>query len=206
METKEFNGKTVEEALEIALKEFDVTKDRVEYTITDEGSKGLFSFIGARPARIRVTLKKKPVEEGIIFLKEMLGKMGIEAEVSLEEKKDQVCYNITGENIGNAIGYRGETLDAIQYLLSVYVNKDRSNGYKKVSLDAGTYRLKREETIKKLALKTAYKVKKYNRTIKFEPMNPYERKIIHTVLQTDKQIATHSEGVEPFRRVVVSLK
>ncbi|MGL4742184.1 MAG: RNA-binding cell elongation regulator Jag/EloR [Sarcina sp.] len=206
METREFNGKTVEEALKIALKEFDVTEDKVEYTITDEGSKGLFSFIGARPARIRVTLKKKPVEDGINFLKELLKKMGIEAEVLLEEKKNQAYYNISGENIGNAIGYRGETLDAIQYLLSAYVNKDRSNGYKKVVLDAGAYRQKREETIKKLALKTAYKAKKYNRTIKFEPMNPYERKIIHTVLQDDKQVVTYSEGTEPYRRVIVSLK
>lgn len=206
METKEFNGKTVEEALKIALKEFDVTEDKVEYTITDEGSKGLFNFIGTRPARIRVTLKKKPVEDGINFLKELLNKMGIEAEVSLEQKKNQAYYNISGENIGSAIGYRGETLDAIQYLLSSYVNKDRENGYKKVVLDAGTYRQKREETIKKLALKTAYKAKKYNRTIKFEPMNPYERKIIHTVLQDDKQVITYSEGTEPYRRVIVSLK
>ncbi|MGL5633906.1 MAG: RNA-binding cell elongation regulator Jag/EloR [Sarcina sp.] len=206
METKEFNGKTVDEALKIALKEFEVTEDKVEYTITDEGSKGLFSFIGARPAKIRVTLKKKPVEEAMNFLRELLNKMGIEAEVSLDEKKNQAYYNISGENIGNAIGYRGETLDAIQYLLSAYVNKDRKNGYKKVVLDAGAYRQKREETIKKLALKTAYKAKKFNRTIKFEPMNPYERKIIHTILQEDKQVITYSEGTEPYRRVVVSLK
>lgn len=205
MKTIEFTGKTVESALENALSELKVSKDKVEYTITDEGSKGFLSF-GSRPAKIRVTLKKNIIEDCKKFLEEILSKMGIDSEVSIKEEKEKVFVFVDGEDVGGIIGYRGETLDSIQYLLNVFVNKQNKGTYKRVILDAGSYRVKREETLKKLALKTAYKVKKYGRSMKFEPMNPYERKIIHSTLQNDNKITTHSEGQEPFRRIVVSLK
>lgn len=206
MKTYEFTGKTVDEALEHALSELKVSKDKVEYTITDEGSKGFLSFIGSRPAKIKVTIKKNPLEECELFLQGILLKMGVESEIFVREEEDKVFIDLKGEDVGTVIGYRGETLDAIQYLLNVFINKTNKGIYKKVLLDAGSYRVKREETLKKLALKTAYKVKKYGRSMKFEPMNPYERKIIHSALQDDNKIVTKSEGQEPFRRIVVNLK
>ncbi|MGL4654980.1 MAG: RNA-binding cell elongation regulator Jag/EloR [Sarcina sp.] len=206
MKTYEFTGKTVDEALEKALGELKVSKDKVEYTITDEGSKGFLNLIGSRPAKIKVTIKKNPLEECEVFLQQMLLKMSVNVEILVREESDKVFIDLKGEDVGTVIGYRGETLDAIQYLLNVFINKANKGIYKKVILDAGSYRVKREETLKKLALKTAYKVKKYGRSMKFEPMNPYERKIIHAALQDDNKIATKSEGQEPFRRIVVSLR
>lgn len=205
MKTVEYTGKSVEEALENALAQLGVSKERVEYTITDEGSRGFLNLIGVKPAKIKVTLKKNSIEEGKLFLDDILVKMGITSEIVINEKKDIVDINIVSEDVGAIIGYRGETLDAIQYLTSLVINKNRDESYKRVMLDAGDYRSKRAETLKKLALKMAYKVKKYGRPLKFEPMNPYERRIIHSVLQSDKTISTYSEGKEPFRRVVVEM-
>ena len=206
MKTYEFTGKTVDEALEYALNELKISKDKVEYTITDEGSKGFLSIIGSKPAKIKVTIKKNLLEECEVFLRGILVKIGVEAEILAREELDKIFIDLKGEEVGTIIGYRGETLDAIQYLLYIFINKNSEGNYKKVLLDAGSYRVKREETLKNLALKTAYKVKKYGRSIKFEPMNPYERKIIHSALQDDNNITTESEGQEPFRRIVVSLK
>lgn len=206
MKTVEFTGKTVDEALKNALSELKVAKDKVEYTITDEGSKGFLNLIGSKPAKIKVTLRKNILDECKTFLEGIISKMGFESEVYLTETNDKIFATVEGKDVGNIIGYRGETLDSIQYLLNVFVNKQNEGTYKRVVLDAGSYRAKREETLKRLASKTAYKVKKYGRTMKFEPMNPYERKIIHSALQNDDMITTHSEGQEPFRRIVVSVK
>lgn len=206
MKTIEFTGKTVEDALENALSELKVSNDKVEYTITDEGSKGFLGLIGSKPAKISVTIKKTPLEECEVFLHEILSKMGVNAEILVREETDKVFIDVKGDEVGTIIGYRGETLDSIQYLLNIFINKANKGIYKRVILDAGEYRVKREETLKKLAQKTAYKVKKYGRTMRFEPMNPYERKIIHSALQDDNKIITKSEGQEPFRRIVVSVK
>ncbi|MGL5068550.1 MAG: RNA-binding cell elongation regulator Jag/EloR [Sarcina sp.] len=206
MKTIEFTGKTVDDALENALSELKVSNDKVEYTITDEGSKGFLGLIGSRPAKISVTIKKTPLEECELFLQGILSKMGVSAQILVREEVDKVFIDVKGDEVGTIIGYRGETLDSIQYLLNVFINKANKGVYKRVVLDVGEYRVKREETLKRLALKTAYKVKKYGRTMKFEPMNPYERKIIHSTLQNDNKIATRSEGQEPFRRIVVSIK
>lgn len=205
MKTIEYTGKSVDEALENALIDLDVSKDRVEYTITDEGSRGFLNIIGVKPAKIRVTLKKNYIEEGKLFLDDILTKMGVTSEIVIKEKKDKVDINIISEDVGTIIGYRAETLDAIQYLTSLVINKNRDESYKRVTIDAGDYRAKRAETLKKLALKMAYKVKKYGRPLKFEPMNPYERKIIHSALQNDKTISTYSEGKDPFRRIVIEM-
>lgn len=205
MKTIEYTGKSVDKALENALIDLDVSKDRVEYTITDEGSRGFLNIIGVKPAKIRVTLKKNYIEEGKLFLDDILTKMGVTSEIVIKEKKDKVDINIISEDVGTIIGYRAETLDAIQYLTSLVINKNRDESYKRVTIDAGDYRAKRAETLKKLALKMAYKVKKYGRPLKFEPMNPYERKIIHSALQNDKIISTYSEGKDPFRRIVIEM-
>jgi spoIIIJ-associated protein len=124
----------------------------------------------------------------------------------MKEEDGSIKINLDGPNVGILIGHRGETLDALQYLVSLIINKDHNEDYKRVILDTENYRLKREETLKRLASRLAYKVKSTGKYVKLEPMNPYERRIIHSALQNNEDITTYSEGEEPFRRVVIDLK
>ncbi len=206
MKTIEMTGKTIDEALENALNELKLTKDRVDVEIIDEGNKGFLNLIGVKPAKIRVSVKRNAVEEAKTFLEEVLSSMGVEAKLEATEENDNIFINISGDKMGLVIGYRGETLDSLQYLVSLVVNKDHSEAYKRVTLDTENYRKKREETLIKVAEKTAYKVKKTGRPYKLEPMNPYERRIIHSALQDYSEISTYSEGEEPYRRIVISMK
>ena len=206
MKTIEMTGKTIDEALENALNELKLTKDRVDVEIIDEGNKGFLNLIGVKPAKIRVSVKRNAVEEAKTFLEEVLSSMGVEAKLEATEENDNIFINISGDKMGLVIGYRGETLDSLQYLVSLVVNKDHSEAYKRVTLDTENYRKKREETLIKVAEKTAYKVKKTGRPYKLEPMNPYERRIIHSALQDYSEINTYSEGEEPYRRIVISMK
>ncbi|NLZ47665.1 MAG: protein jag [Clostridiales bacterium] len=206
MKIIEMTGKTVEDALKAALSELNVTEDRVEVEVLDEGSKGLFKLIGAKPARIKVKVKKDYIYEAKTFLRDVLNSMGVKAEIRIKEEDDVLKINLVGPDMGIIIGYRGETLDSLQYLVSLVVNKDQDDEYKRVLLDTENYRAKREETLKRLANKTAYKVRKTGRSFKLEPMNPYERRIIHSALQNDQYVETFSEGEEPYRRVVINLK
>lgn len=204
MKVLEFSGKNVEEALANALKELDVPKDSVDFEVVEEGSKGLLGLFGAKPAVIRVTVKKTAIDEAKRFLGGVLDAMEIVADIEVKEEAEILKINLSGPKMGLIIGYRGETLDSLQYLTSLVVNK--GNAYKRVILDTEGYRMKREETLKRLADKTAYKVRKYGRSMKLEPMNPYERRIIHSSLQGSDKIKTYSIGDEPFRRVVVELE
>lgn len=206
MKTIEITGKTVEEALKSALRQLDTTEDKVEVTVIDEGSKGFFNLIGTKPAKISVTMKRDRILETKKFLSEVLEKMNVKAEISIEESNDVVKINLTGPKMGTIIGYRGETLDSLQYLTSLVVNKAKEDKYKRLVLDTENYRQKREETLKRLANKIAYKVRKSGRSLKLEPMNPYERRVIHSELQNNNFVRTFSEGEEPYRRVVVELK
>ncbi len=206
MKIIEMTGKTVDEALKNALKELNLTEDKVEFEVLEEGSKGLFNLIGTKPAKIKVIVKRDPTLEGKNFLTNVLNSMGVTANIEVREEKDTIFINLSGSKMGLVIGYRGETLDSLQYLVSLVVNKNHDVPYKKVVLDTENYRNKREETLKRVAQKTAYKVKKTGRPYKLEPMNPYERRIIHSALQSYTDINTYSEGEEPFRRIVVSLK
>lgn len=169
-------------------------------------SKGIFNLIGNKPARIKITKKKSAIDEVEKFLTDVLKSMDIKAEINIKEENDIINVNLSGEKMGLIIGYRGETLDSLQYLLSLVVNKNHNNIYKKVVLDVENYRKRREETLIKVAQKVAYKVRKSKRPYKLEPMNPYERRIIHSTLQEFNDIITYSEGEEPFRRVIISLK
>lgn len=206
MKAIEMTGRTVEEALDHALKELKLTKDKVDIEIIDEGSKGLFNLIGAKPAKIKVMTKQSSLDDAKAFLDKVLKSMNVGASIDINENDDCININLSGTKIGVVIGYRGETLDSLQYLVSLVVNKNHDNPYKRVVLDAENYRHKREETLIRVAQKTAYKVKKSGRPYKLEPMNPYERRIIHSALQNDKYVTTYSEGEEPFRHVVVTLK
>ena len=206
MKTIEMTGKTVEEALKHALDQLNLTKDKVDVEVIDEGSKGLFNLIGTKPAKVKVTKKPDVLDDTKTFLVNVLSSMNINADMDIKEENDIIKINLKGPKMGLVIGYRGETLDSLQYLVSLVVNKNHENPYKKVVLDAENYRHKREETLIKVAQKTAYKVKKSGRSYKLEPMNPYERRIIHSALQEYNDINTYSEGEEPFRRIIISLK
>ncbi|ERK28619.1 MULTISPECIES: RNA-binding cell elongation regulator Jag/EloR [Clostridium] len=206
MKLIEVNGRTVDEAVDSALKELNVTKDKVEIEILDEGNKGFLNIFGAKPARIKVKVKRDYIVEAKSFLRNVLNSMEIKAEIRMKEEDDTLNINLIGPNMGLIIGYRGETLDSLQYLISLVVNKGHENPYKRVVLDTENYRAKREETLKRLAGKTAFKVRKFKKAIKLEPMNPYERRIIHAALQNDKSVYTYSEGEEPFRKIVIDFK
>lgn len=206
MKIVEMTGKTVKEALNSALNQLNLTEDKVEVEIIQEATKGFLNMFGNKSAKIRVKVKRDYIEEGKTFLNSVLNSMGIESEIILKEEKDILHINIIGPKMGLIIGYRGETLDSLQYLVSLVVNKSHDMPYKKVVLDTENYREKREETLKRVAQKTAYKVRKNGRAFKLEPMNPYERRVIHSVLQENEFIYTYSEGEEPYRRIVVDLR
>lgn len=206
MKILEMTGKTIDEALENALRELKLTKEMVDYEVLEEGSKGFLNFIGTKPARIKVIVKHNYKDDVEDFLRNLLNNMNVKSEISIKEENESIFINLTGPKMGTIIGYRGETLDAIQYLCSLVANKDSNNPYKKVVLDTENYRKKREETLIRVAEKTAYKVRKNNRAYKLEPMNPYERRIIHSALQDNEFVYTFSEGDEPNRKVVVDIR
>lgn len=206
-EWKEFTGKTVDDALTEALIQLSAASDNVEYVIIEKESKGLLGMF-SKPARIKVRKKELTVEE---IVKNFLGKifdvMNIKAEIEVNYKKDEdtVDINVIGDDMGVLIGKRGQTLDSLQYLTSLVINKNKE-GYLKVKLDTENYRERRKETLENLAKNIAYKVKKTRKPVSLEPMNPYERRIIHSSLQNDKFVETHSEGEEPYRKVVIAIK
>ncbi|AJE10792.1 RNA-binding cell elongation regulator Jag/EloR [Clostridium botulinum] len=206
MKVIEMTGKTIEEAINHGLKELNTSEDKVEIKVIDEGSKGFLNFIGTRPAKIEMKLKKDYEKEVRDFLESILKSMDVEAKISIKEKKDVIKIDLSGPDMGIIIGYRGETLDSLQYLISLVINKDQSCDYKRVILDTENYRDKREETLKKLARRLGHKVREAGRPVKLEPMNPYERRIIHSELQNNNYVETYSEGEEPFRKVVINLR
>lgn len=206
MKSIETIGKTTEEAIQNALKQLNVTEDKVNIEILEEGSKGFLNIIGVKPAKVKVTLKRDYISEATSFLRDVLNTMNIKAEINVKEENDEIKINLIGPNMGVLIGYRGETLDSLQYLLSLIINKNHEEAYKRVILDTANYRHNRQETLRRLALKMGDKVRKSGRTLKLEPMNPYERRIIHSTLQNNAYVTTHSEGEEPYRKVVIDLK
>ncbi|GAA0123630.1 MAG: protein jag [Clostridium argentinense] len=206
MKCIEMTGKTTDDAIKNALKELKLTEDKVTIEVLDEGSKGFLNIIGVKPARVRVTIKRDRIYEAKNFLREILDSMDMKAEIRVKEENDEIRINLIGPNMGILIGYRGETLDSLQYLVSLVVNKDHDEEYKRVILDTENYRYNRQETLKRLASKMANKVKLSGKTLKLEPMNPYERRVIHSALQNDPNVKTYSEGEEPKRRVVIELK
>lgn len=266
----EVTAKTVSEAVEKALKEFNTTRDNIEVYVVEEGSKGLFGF-GAKDAKIRVSYNeekienvrislsnedineaKKPtpkpktkqkekipaaehkqadtsgaeddndadkaprparkstysaeaVEQAREFISAIVKNMGISCEVEAVDGEAKII--VKGEDVGVVIGRRGDTIDAIQYLVNLYVNKNRhGDDYCRITVDTENYRARREETLKKLANSIANKAIKYKKNMSLEPMNPYERRIIHAALQNNKYVKTKSVGEEPNRRIVVTLK
>ena len=206
MEWKEFTAKTVDEALTNAMLELKTTEDNLEYEIIEKDTSGFLGLF-SKPATIRVKEKKDIEEIAKNFLEDMLSNMSVKAEVSTlyDQEKSTIDMNINGEDMGIVIGKRGQTLDAIQYLVSLVVNKN-SDSYIKIKVDTENYRIRRKETVENLARNIASKVKRTKKSVALEPMNPYERRIIHSALQGDKFVETYSEGEDPYRKVIIASK
>lgn len=194
-------AKTVDEAVRLALAELGVPAEKAMVDILEEGKSGILGF-GAKNALVEVSYEETAGDRILTFLKPILDKMGIAPEIEITESEGQIQIRMQGENSGIAIGRRGETLDALQYLTSLVLNRG-SEEYVRVVLDVSDYRLKREETLIRLAHRVGEKVQKTHRSVTLEPMNPYERRIIHSALQTFKDVETGSVGEEPNRKVVV---
>jgi len=206
MDWKEFSAKTVDEALTNAMLEIGTTADNLEYEVIEKETSGFLGMF-SKPARIKVRLKQSLQNTARSFLEKVFKAMNIETNIDLvyNEENEMLEINLVGEDMGVLIGKRGQTLDSLQYLVSLVVNKNTEN-YVKVKLDTENYRARRKETLENLAKNIAYKVKKNRRSVSLEPMNPYERRIIHSALQNDKFVETYSEGEEPYRKVVINYK
>ena len=236
----EKNAKNKQDAIELALKELNASREDVEIEVLDEGSKG-FLGIGARDARVRVTLIKseEPVNETYVqekeevaetevkpvkrepkvkkeslgdpaddakkFLSDIFNAMDLDVAIDAKMEEQSVSIDLSGENMGIVIGKRGDTLDSLQYLTSLVVNQ-RSDDYIKVSIDTENYREKRAEALLALSTRLADKVTKTGKKFTLEPMNPYERRIIHSNLQDSETVTTYSVGSEPYRKVVIAPK
>ena len=205
----EISAKTLNEAITEACQKFGVISDKLDYQVIEEGSAG-FLGIGSKPAIIKAAVKMEEMsveEVAENFLSDVFKAMSMNVAVEVRYQEDEKTMDIelSGEEMGVLIGKRGQTLDSLQYIVSLVVNKEIEN-YVRVKVDTENYRQRRRETLENLAKNIAYKVKKTKRPVSLEPMNPFERRIIHSTLQGDKMVSTHSEGEEPFRRVVVTLK
>lgn len=228
MKWVEKTAKTVEEAVELALNELGITKDKADIEILEQPNKGFLGLIGSRLAKVKVSIveeKEKTAELSTAetkvqvtdksdqkdaaykFLREVLNCMDIKAEIKIRYTEKGLYINLIGPKMGIVIGRRGQTLDSLQYLVSLVVNKNKGkDDFVRVVLDTENYRVKREETLVRLAKRLADRVVKTRRKMELEPMNPYERRIIHSALQDYPGVITYSEGEEPNRKVIIACK
>ena len=206
MEFIGISAKNVDDAITQATVQLGITSDQLEYEVLDKGSTG-FLGIGSKNAVIKAR-KKFSIDENVVeFLSSIFDAMKMEVEilVAVNEEEHIIEVELKGDDMGILIGKRGQTLDSLQYLTNLAINK-HSDEYYKVKIDTEDYRKRRKETLENLAKNIAYKVKRTKRPVSLEPMNPFERRIIHSALQNDRYVTTHSEGDEPYRHVVVTLK
>lgn len=206
MEFITVSAKTVNDAIIEACQKLLVSSDKLDYEVVEEGSSGFLGF-NSKPAVIKARIKSSIEDIAVDFLGEVFEAMNMVVKVTakFDEVENLLDIDLSGEEMGVLIGKRGQTLDSVQYLTSLVVNKGVDN-YIRVKVDTENYRQRRKDTLENLAKNISYKVKRSKRSISLEPMNPYERRIIHSALQDDKFVTTHSEGEEPFRRVVVTIK
>ncbi|NLJ86542.1 MAG: protein jag [Firmicutes bacterium] len=206
MKSIERSARSVEEAIAEALEELQVSREDVDIEVLEEGTKGFLGIIGSKQARVRVSIRDKREERAqgaVAFLQETLQRMGLECSVNYAWDADDVLkIQIAGNELGLVIGRRGETLDALQYVVSLATN--RNGEWIRIILDAEGYRARREETLQNLATRLANRVKRSGRRAVLDPMNAMERRIIHMTLQDDPSVHTHSEGEAPFRRVIIA--
>ncbi|MCI8669858.1 MAG: protein jag [Lachnospiraceae bacterium] len=206
MEFLEFTGKTVDDALTEAAIKLETTSDKIDYEVIEKGSSGILGF-GSKLAKIKARKKNTIEDIAVEFLNKVFNAMNlvvnIDVTVNMEDK--MVDIELSGDEMGVLIGKRGQTIDSLQYLVSLVINKE-SEDYLRVKVDTENYRARRKTTLEELAKNIAYKVKRTKRAVSLEPMNPYERRIIHSALQNDKYVTTKSEGEEPYRHIIVVLK
>src|SRR5690554_2406246 len=208
MRTVEVVGRTKEEALDLALKELKVERDKVKVEVLEEvSSKSLLGLININRVRLRVKVKDREeyAQRAVRFLREILVNMGIYAEVETFKRPDHLILNINGSELGKLIGRRGQTLNSLQYLVNLAVNKD-SEEREKIIIDVGGYRRRKEESLRRLANRVATRVGLHKKKETLYPMSPYERRIVHLALQNNEEVLTHSEGKDPYRRVVITPK
>ncbi|MCI8860818.1 MAG: protein jag [Lachnospiraceae bacterium] len=206
MDSIEVTAKTVDDAITEGLIKLGTTSDKIETEIIEKGSSG-FLGLGSRPAIVKIW-KKFTIEDHVRnFLSDVFQAMNMNVEINITKNEDEKSINVDlkGDEMGVLIGKRGQTLDSLQYLTNLAVGK-QVNEFVKVKIDTEDYRKRRKETLENLARNIAYKVKRTKRPVSLEPMNPFERRVIHSALQNDRYVSTHSEGEEPFRHVVVTLK
>lgn len=205
MKFLEVTGKTIEDALNNALKELNAKEDDVDIVVLEEPSRGFLGIIGNKLAKIRVTLKDSSEDVARNFIQEILDSMDIKGEIDIVKENNDLKINLKGNDIGALIGRRGDTLDSLQLLVGLVVNKNAKT-HMRVLVDIENYRERRAQSLIRYANKLARDVVKYKKPIKLESMNPYERRIIHSALQNDSYVNTYSEGSEPNRKVVITLK
>ncbi|WP_226536825.1 RNA-binding cell elongation regulator Jag/EloR [Fictibacillus halophilus] len=205
MKKVQVTGKTVEEAVEAALEQLQTSKDQVEVKILEDSKKGFFG-IGGKPAVVEVTVKADPVKTAIEYLQDVTSKMGVPVTISQRQENDYLVLDLTGEKIAILIGKRGQTLNALQLLTNMVANSDPETKHVKIVLDAENYRTRRQESLERLAEHSAQKVFITKKSFALEPMPANERKVIHLALKENRDVETTSEGVEPFRKVVIRPK
>ena len=196
------SGQTVDEAVQSALAQLNTTRDQVEVNVIDEGKKGFLGIFGSKLAIVSVKLAKDQIKETEKFILDVTRNMEVNVTLKTTVEDNHVLFELSGDKIALLIGKRGQTLNALQYLVQLVINKDSKQFYR-VTVDAEGYRGRRKETLEALALKMADKAKRLNKKVALEPMPPYERKIIHSVLQNRKDVNTYSDGVEPHRYIVI---
>lgn len=205
MKSIDVSGKTVEEAIQLALKELAVERDRAVIEVLEEPSRGFLGLLGGKQARVRVVVADDPVKLALDFLGEVLVCFNLEVKTEVEERDNSIYITFRGKDLGVLIGRKGETLDALQYLLNLAVSR-KTNERTRFILNVEDYRQRREESLIRLARQLSEKARRTGRAVTLEPMSPYERRIIHTALQADSRVYTFSEGEEPYRKVVISPK
>ena len=206
MRSVEAKGKTVADATQKALEELGIDAEYAQVDVISEPSSGLFGLIGSKLARVQVTEKERPDQYLREFLTGVMSKMNLTGDVVIVMDDDVLKLNVSGAKMGMLIGKRGQTLNALQYLLNVAYHKRFSEQRRRIVLDVEDYREKREETLRVLAANLAQKACRSAKQVILEPMSPQERRIIHTALQENTAVSTFSQGDEPYRKVVISPK
>ena len=201
----EVTGKTVEDAISFGLEQLGVERSDVEIEILEQPSKGILGLFGQKPAKVRLTIKSRVIEKAKKFLDDVIAAMGVKVSYEILRREDHLLINLYGNDVGILIGYRGETLDALQYITNLVANKNEITP-RRIILDAQGYRERREKTLIRLAERVAEKVRQKGRPFALEPMTPQERRIIHTALQNFEGVYTYSEGEDPNRKVIIAPK
>ncbi|MCP1308473.1 RNA-binding cell elongation regulator Jag/EloR [Paenibacillus tyrfis] len=198
-------GKTIDEAVKNGLGQLGVPEERVKISVLEQPSKGLFGLIGAKDARVELELLPDAIEEAVAFLQEVLRSMKLDVRIEQKQDKDGTQLHLHGSELGMLIGRRGQTLDALQYLVNIVANRF-SDRHVRIVLDAEQFRERRIKTLQELADRLAERVVRTRKEVVLEPMSPAERKVIHSWLQQHDKVRTFSRGDEPNRRIVIVLR